>query len=232
MEAVDQLASAGTFRVVKEPLAFLRVLEWFSLTFIHTLTAATGVYAINIGLEKTLMEFSDEEEIHMVIKYFQGFTQPQGCSAQPLGEASQCPGKEQGAVIDGLRKNPATSEVHLGFVSLDMITKPSVPGVSAEICGAGLKTCTSHWKGLGCSLRLLVLDWTVENSEAARKSGNTVPQPLTFLKPKFGRALLLVIQEEYHTGREDSAEEERQETLAVSSTANPVPSPGKDHAMN
>lgn len=25
-----QLASAGTFRVVKEPLAFLRVLEWVS----------------------------------------------------------------------------------------------------------------------------------------------------------------------------------------------------------
>ncbi|KAJ7317077.1 hypothetical protein JRQ81_003239 [Phrynocephalus forsythii] len=29
MEAVDQLASKGSFRAVKEPLAFLRVLEWF-----------------------------------------------------------------------------------------------------------------------------------------------------------------------------------------------------------
>uniref|UniRef100_A0A8B9BDU5 Synaptoporin n=1 Tax=Anser brachyrhynchus TaxID=132585 RepID=A0A8B9BDU5_9AVES len=33
MEAVDQLASAGTFRVVKEPLAFLRVLEWLFAIF-------------------------------------------------------------------------------------------------------------------------------------------------------------------------------------------------------
>ncbi|KAK2529402.1 hypothetical protein Q9233_006913 [Columba guinea] len=72
MEAVDQLASAGTFRVVKEPLAFLRVLEWFSLTFIHTLTAATGVYAINIGLKKTLMEFRAEGrnmEVGSVVPY-------------------------------------------------------------------------------------------------------------------------------------------------------------------
>uniref|UniRef100_A0A8D0H3R1 Uncharacterized protein n=1 Tax=Sphenodon punctatus TaxID=8508 RepID=A0A8D0H3R1_SPHPU len=28
METVDQLASTGSFRAVKEPLAFLRVLEW------------------------------------------------------------------------------------------------------------------------------------------------------------------------------------------------------------
>ncbi|KAM9276846.1 synaptoporin [Morus bassanus] len=33
MEAVDQLASAGSFRVVKEPLAFLRVLEWLFAIF-------------------------------------------------------------------------------------------------------------------------------------------------------------------------------------------------------
>ncbi|KAF4789505.1 hypothetical protein TURU_151288 [Turdus rufiventris] len=43
MEAVDQLASAGTFRVVKEPLAFLRVLEWvcrfqFTCTLAQTKT--------------------------------------------------------------------------------------------------------------------------------------------------------------------------------------------------
>ncbi|KAL8212772.1 UNVERIFIED_CONTAM: hypothetical protein K2H54_058022 [Gekko kuhli] len=31
MEAVNQLASKGSFRAVKEPLAFLRVLEWCCL---------------------------------------------------------------------------------------------------------------------------------------------------------------------------------------------------------
>uniref|UniRef100_A0A4X2KEN4 Synaptoporin n=1 Tax=Vombatus ursinus TaxID=29139 RepID=A0A4X2KEN4_VOMUR len=28
MDPVNQLASSGTFRVLKEPLAFLRALEW------------------------------------------------------------------------------------------------------------------------------------------------------------------------------------------------------------
>lgn len=39
-------------------------------------------------------------------------------------------------------------------------------------------------------------------------------------------------QGEYPTGKEGHAGEERQETLAVPFTANPVPSSGKDHAMN
>lgn len=38
-------------------------------------------------------------------------------------------------------------------------------------------------------------------------------------------------QEEYPTGKEGHAGRERQETLAMSSTANLVPSPVKDHAI-
>ncbi|XP_044881441.1 synaptoporin [Mauremys mutica] len=41
MEAVNQLASTGTFRAVKEPLAFLRALEWY-----HLLITTKQLFAI------------------------------------------------------------------------------------------------------------------------------------------------------------------------------------------
>ncbi|CAO2637727.1 hypothetical protein LEMLEM_LOCUS24127 [Lemmus lemmus] len=42
MDPVSQLASAGTFRALKEPLAFLRALELLGYEWIHVRCKATA----------------------------------------------------------------------------------------------------------------------------------------------------------------------------------------------
>ncbi|KAM4768888.1 synaptoporin isoform X1 [Corvus cornix cornix] len=86
MEAVDQLASAGTFRVVKEPLAFLRVLEWLFAIFAF---ATCGGYSGELRLSVDCANKS-ESDLSIDIAFAYPFR-----LHQVNFEAPTCEGKRQ-----------------------------------------------------------------------------------------------------------------------------------------